>query len=205
MKRGLKIASIAALVAATWVFAAPYLATLLIVERPLANADAIIVLSGSAVYTERTRKAAELYKNGVAPLIFITNDASRAGWSEAERTNPTFVDLENRDLIAKGVPPDAIKVLAGEVRGTNQEAEVLASEIDARPLRSILIVTSAYHSRRAFWIFNKTLVGKGVEVGIEHAPTGDRTPEPGGWWLKARGWQMVAGEYVKSVGYWVFY
>lgn len=204
-KRGVKIVLIAIIIVAAWIIAAPYLATYLIVEKPLANADAIIVLSGSAVYQERTRKAAELYKQGIAPLIFVTNDAARAGWSEADHANPPFVDLERRELIANGVPPDAIKLLDGEVLGTNQEANVLAAEIDARPLRSVLIVTSAYHSRRALWIFNKTLAGKGVDVGIEHAPTGDRTPTPGTWWLKPRGWPMVAGEYVKFVGYWMFY
>lgn len=205
MKRGIKILLIAAAIATAWVVAAPYLATYLIVEKPLVNADAIIVLSGSAVYQERTRKAAELYKQGFAPLVFITNDAARAGWSAADQANPQFVDLERRELIAAGVSPDAIKVLDGEVRGTNQEADALAAEIDARPLRSVLIVTSAYHSRRAYWVFSKTLAAKGVEIGIEHAPTGDRTPRPETWWLHARGWQMVAGEYVKSVGYWIFY
>ena len=111
MKRWLKLSLIAAALIAAWVIIAPVFATYLIVEKPLANADAIIVLSGSAVYQERTRKAAELYKQGIAPLIFVTNDVSRAGWSEAEHTNPMFVDLEKRDLIAHGVPPDAIRML----------------------------------------------------------------------------------------------
>lgn len=205
MRRGVKLVLITAILLTVWVLAAPLLAIWLIVEKPLEHADAIIVLSGSAVYQERTKKAAELYKQGVAPIIFVTNDAARAGWSAADHTNPPFVDLERRELIANGVPPDAIRLLAGEVLGTNQEADVLAAEIDEHPLASILVVTSAYHSRRALWTFDRIIASHGVEVGIAHAPTGDRTPNPGFWWLHPRGWQMVAGEYVKFIGYWIFY
>jgi hypothetical protein len=44
-----------------------------------------------------------------------------------------------------------------------------------------------------------------VKIGIESAPTGQQTPPPFYWWLTARDWQMVAGEYVKSLYYWVCY
>lgn len=205
MNRRLKVLLSFVVLAAGWVVIAPSLATWLIVEKPLTNADAIIVLSGSAVYKERTRKAAELYKLGVAPRVFITNDGQRAGWSQSERTNPPYVELEQRELIANGVFPDAITVLPGEVSGTDQEAEALASEIEVRPIKSLLIVTSAFHTRRALRTFDKILAGKGVEIGIEHAPLGEQTPNAAYWWLTPRGWQMVAGEYVKSAVYWVFY
>lgn len=205
MKRGISTVVIAAVLIGAWTAVAPFFANFLIVEKPLEHADAIIVLSGSAVYQERVRRAAELYKQGIAPLVFITNDASRAGWSETEHTNPPFVDLERRALVANGVPPDAIRLLDGEVRGTIEEARVLSTEIDARPLSSLLIVTSAYHSRRALWTFDRVLSGRGVNIGIEHAPTGERTPRPTFWWLTLRGWPMVAGEYVKFIWYWTFY
>ncbi|MDQ3087259.1 MAG: YdcF family protein [Acidobacteriota bacterium] len=70
--------------------------------------------------------------------------------------------------------------------------------------KPILIVTSAYHSRRALWTFEKVFATEDVKIGIESAPTGQQTP-PFYWWLTARGWQMVAGEYVKSLYYWVCY
>ena len=63
----------------------------------------------------------------------------------------------------------------------------------------------AYHSRRALWTFEKVFATEDVEIGIESAPTGQQTPPPFYWWLTARGWQMVAGEYVKSLYYWVCY
>jgi uncharacterized SAM-binding protein YcdF (DUF218 family) len=188
-----------------WVVMAPHLADHLIVEKPLDQADAIIVLSGSAVYKERTRKAAELYEQDVAPLVFITNDGERAGWSQREQTNPPYIALEQRELIANGVMPDAIVVLPGVVSGTDQEAQAIKDELDRKQIKSLLIVTSAYHTRRALRTFEKILADKNVEIGIAHPPAGVTTPDPNYWWLSPSGWQMVAGEYVKSAVYCFYY
>ena len=205
MPRRLKILIPLATAIVIWMVIAPFLATHLIVEKPLGHADAMIVLSGAAVYKERTRKAAELYKQGVAPRIFITDDGDRAGWSQSERTNLPFVELEQRELIANGVMPDAIAVLPGQVFGTDREAKAFADEISARPVSSVVIVTSAYHSRRALRTFEKILASKNIEIGIAHAPTGEQTPNPNYWWLVPRGWQVVAWEYVKSAVYYAYY
>ena len=187
-----------------WIVVAPLLATWLIVQKPLAHADAIIVLSGSAVYKERTQKAAELYKQGVAPRIFITDDGEHAGWSRTEKTNPPFVELEQRELVANGVDPAAITVLPGQVSGTDQEAKALLKEINDRPLSSVLIVTSAYHSRRALRAFERMFAGKGIKLGIDPADPGEDSPSFAYWWLSSLGWRTVAGEYVKSVVYWAY-
>ena len=205
MNRKLKFALAAAVVLAVWALIAPSLANYLIVERPLPNADAIIVLSGSAAYKERTQKAAELYKRGVAPRIFITNDGGRAGWSRDERKNSPYVELEQRELIANGVAPDAITVLPGEVFGTDDEATVLAAAIEVNPIHSLVIVTSAYHTRRALRTFEKILGGKGVDIGIEHASIGESNPKPEFWWLRLSGCQTVGAEYLKSAVYWAYY
>jgi uncharacterized SAM-binding protein YcdF (DUF218 family) len=188
-----------------WVVFAPYLAEALIVEKPLEKADAILVLGGSAVYIERTRRAAEIYKQGVAPKVLLTNDGERAGWSRKERTNIPYVELARRALVAQGVPEEAIDILPGEVTGTDWEARRLLADLERNGVRSVLLVTSAYHTRRALWTFEKFLSGKGVEFGVEHPPAGDQTPAPGAWWLSRRGWGMVGGEYVKSAVYWAYY
>jgi uncharacterized SAM-binding protein YcdF (DUF218 family) len=193
------------IVAGLWLICAPYIAELLIVNKPLEKADAIMVLGGSAVYIERTRKAAELYRQGIAPKILLTNDGERAGWSKKEQTNPPYVELARRALLAQGVPEEGIEILPGEVTGTDWEARRLLADLDNNPVRSVLLVTSAYHSRRALWTFEKFLAGKGVEFGVVYAPAGDQTPAPGTWWLSGQGWSMVGGEYVKSAVYWAYY
>ena len=206
MKRRLiKVGGVAMILTAVWALIAPSLANYLIVEKPLDHADAMIVLSGSAVYKERAKKAAELYKQGVASRILITDDGAHAGWTRDERTNLPFVELEQRELIANGVLPDSIAVLPGKVSGTDDEAKALAAEIAARPMGTVLIVTSGYHTRRALKTFERILAGAHIEIGITGVPPGDQTPNPNDWWLQRRGWQTVAGEYVKSAVYYFYY
>ena len=205
MRRGLYALMFIAGFLVVWALVAPWLATRLIVERPLEKADAIIVLSGSYLYKERTRKGAELYNRGVAPRIFITNDGERGGWMKNEQTNVPYLELEKRELVGAGVPAEAITVLNEIVTGTDEEAKELSKNLDPYSIKSVVVVTSAYHSRRSLWTFDRILAGRDVTVGLEHAGMTDRTPNPNYWWLQLRGWQFVAGEYVKSLVYWTYY
>ena len=184
-----------------WILFAWFLAENLIVEKPLEKADAILILSGSSVYLERTQKAALVYKQGVAPRVLLTDDGGRAGWLRAEQRNPKFVELARNNLIARGVPPENIEILAAQVSGTIDEAEALRVKIKQANWKSILIVTSAYHTRRSLWTFEKILEDENVQIGIVSPPTGEQTPPPFYWWLTMKGWSSVAAEYVKIVYY----
>lgn len=199
-----KLSIIVLVLFAVWIIGAPLLANNLIVSKPLEKADAILVLSGSLVYKERTYKAAELYKKGVSRKIILNDDGGRGGWSQKERRNPPFVDLAKRELMLHGVLETDIEVLTDEVTGTIWEAKNLEKRIDKENWKSVLLVTSAYHTSRSLWVFQQ-VVGGDVKIGIESSPTGEETPPPWTWWLSARGWQVVAGEYVKFVLYWVYY
>lgn len=190
-----------------WILLAPCLATLLIVEKPLARADAIFVLSGSAAYIERNQKAAALYRRGVAPKIFLTDDGVKGGWDKKERRNPFYVERARWELMGQGVPEDAIEVLPGTVEGTEDEAKLFAEAAREKDLKSVLLVTSAYHTRRTFWTFENSAKKNdlAIEIGIESPPTGQQTPPPFYWWATATGWRVVGAEYVKIVYYWFFY
>lgn len=202
-----KISVVILAVFLVWIFAAPFLAEFLIVEKPLEKADAILVLGGSSVYIERTQKAAILYKKGVAPKIFLTDDGGKAGWSQSEQRNPPFVDLARKSLIEQEIPAEAIEILMPQVSGTIDEAEVLQKKAVEENLKSVVIVTSVYHTRRALWVFEKVFIKNKTEtkIGIETATPGQQTPAPSFWWISPRGWSMVAGEYVKTLYYWLYY
>ena len=190
-----------------WIFVAPFLATFLITEKSLERADAIFVFGGSSVYIERTSKAAELYKNNVSNKIFLTDDGGRGGWSSAEQRNPAFVELAKSELIKQGVPAENIETLQPTVDGTFDEAKVLAATVNEKNLKSVLLVTSTYHTRRAFWISEKVLRENNseTEIGIVSPEAGVKTPSPENWWLSPNGWSSVGGEYLKMIVYWLFY
>ena len=177
----------------------------LIVSAPLNSADAIVVLSGSSTYVERTRKAAELYRQGRAPLVLLTDDHMRGGWSTVLQRNPYFVERATDELIEQGVPAEKIRVVPGLAASTHAEAVLLKDYTTAQGLRSILVVTSAYHSRRALRRMRGSFDGTGMTIGLEPVPPGWQTPAPAFWWLQHGGWRSVGIEYVKLIYYWLRY
>jgi len=186
-----------------WPVVAWIAARSLIVTVDLPTADAIVILSGSSTYVERTHKAAELYNEGRAPLVVLTDDNTRGGWSSSEQRNPYFVERAHAELIKQGVPPDKIRVAPGVAASTHSEASIIRDYAISHGLRSVLVVTSAYHSRRAFRSLQQSFAGTGTLIGI--APTLPQTPAPSLWWLHLEGWRSVAVEYVKVVYYRVRY
>ncbi|MBA3356873.1 MAG: YdcF family protein [Pyrinomonadaceae bacterium] len=190
---------------AAWCVFAWGAARLLIVHAELPRADVAVVLGGSSAYEERTRWAAQFWSAGRATEIIVTNDGQRGGWSNAEQRNPFFVERAVAELERAGVPRASVVVLSELVTGTHDEAILIRRYVEDRKLRSVLIVTSPYHSRRALWTMRKVFAGSGVKIGLVTPPPGQQTPAPTTWWLHVRGWSTVAGEYVKLVYYWRFH
>lgn len=178
-------------------------AQLLIVKSDLASPDAIVVLSGSATYIERTDWAARLYKEGRAPVVILTNDSLITGW-DGQR-NPYFYELAAKELQKRGVPAERIQIVSDIVSGTYEESLGVRDYATTHKLKRLLIVTSAYHSRRALWSMRHACQGSGIEVGIESPAPGWQTPSPWLWWSRRWGWRVVAGEYVKMIYYWTKY
>ena len=121
------------------------------------RADAIVCLGGSVniatnlsdhveLYTsaDRVWQAAKLYKAGKAPKIFVT------GQSTARAARMLLMDF--------GVPESAITLLE-DARNTEEEAKAIAALL---PSARVLVVTSAFHMRRAKLMFEK--YAKGVKV-----------------------------------------
>jgi uncharacterized SAM-binding protein YcdF (DUF218 family) len=180
-------------------------AKLLIVTAPLPHADVIVIMAGSATFKERTHHAAELFHAGRAPRIVLTNDNQKGGWSVDEQRNIPFQELAARYLRREGVPAAAIETIPTPVDGTYQETQMLREYAATKDIHSMLIVTSAYHSRRALWTLNRTFSPYGTVIGLDSVPPGNQVPGPAIWWLYPRGWQLVPGEYVKFIYYRLVY
>lgn len=167
----------------------------LVEDDPLQRADAIVVLAGS--YPDRILEAAALYRDGWAPRIILCREPENAGFRKLRDLGvrvPRPFELNRTVAEQMGVPADAITVLDRPAASTVSEADVVLAEVLARGYRSILLVTSKYHSHRAGLIY-RHLAGDHVAVVVRAARDDDFQPE--GWWRDRASARRVAIEYQK--------
>jgi uncharacterized SAM-binding protein YcdF (DUF218 family) len=177
------------------------LASFLVVDQELQPADLIFLLNGE----EETRPfyAAELYERGLAPRIAI----ARAENSPAVQAGvfPNATDVTLGILRQRGMPERDIAVLIvpGGVTSTRDEAAALRQYVDERDIQRIILVTSAFHTRRSRWIFRKELAGSPVMLQVAAAPHWGFDTQS--WWTDERGLIALANEYIKLIYYWLKY
>lgn len=192
-------------VIALWPLVAWLAARFLIVKSELSQADAIVVLSGPGTYIERTEWAAKLYRERRAPLVVVSNEGLLSGWSASDDRNLYFHELAARRLEQHGVSAKDLRVVSDIGSGTYQESLRLCDYAATEKLNRILIVTSAYHSRRALWSIQRACKDKPIQIGMDSPSPGWQTPAPASWWLHKSGWRLVAAEYVKMAYYRLHY
>ena len=159
-----------------------------VIEDPLDKADALIVLSDDNFYADRATRAAELFREGKAPLVVASG----------RRLRPTagIAELMQHDLVERGVPKDKILRFPQEGDSTQEEAEALAKLAKTKKWQRAIIVTSNYHTRRARYIFRRVFP-QGIEVLVASARDGDFDPES--WWEKRKSTKVFMREIAGMV------
>lgn len=146
------------------------------------KADALIVLGGEPL--ARPTEAARLYKEGVAPKVFVT------GLGDAAR---------NRQILTSAGVPAARIVTESKSTTTYENALLLKPLLEAAKVRSALIVTSPFHTRRALATFRKVMPD--ISFGVTDASIG--------WWGRPEGRgdvnRFAAIEFLKTAEYWLLY
>lgn len=173
----------------------------LILRKEISNPDAIVVLAGSSTYRERARFAAQLFNERRGTTVVLTNDGLMGGYSATEDRNPFFVERMAAELRRLGVPSSQIRIIPVLVANTGEEALVVKDYAEKNSLRSILLVTTPYQSRRALFTFARVFQGSQIEIGIDAPPPGEQSPRPAFWWTRILGWKLVPGEYLKIMYY----
>ena len=156
-----------------------------VIDEPAAHADAILLLSDDNFYADRATRAAEMIRHGVAPVVVASGRRLRPSAGIAE--------LQEHDLIERGVPKDKIIRFPHEAESTLEEAAALARLCSERRFRSVIVVTSNYHARRARYIFHKVFP-PGIAVSVAGARDGDFDPDH--WWEKRKSEVLFAHEIV---------
>ena len=155
-----------------------------IVEDADSKADALIVLSDDNFYADRATRAAELFREGKAPIVVASGRRLRPMAGIAE--------LMEHDLVERGVPKDKIVRLAHDADNTQEEAEALTKLAAQRKWHSVIVVTSNYQTRRARYIFHRVFP-QGIEVRVASAHDGDFDPQH--WWEKRKSVKRLTMEF----------
>jgi uncharacterized SAM-binding protein YcdF (DUF218 family) len=164
------------------------LGSYLVLDQPAVKADAVVVLGGDE-FGMRTIKAAQLVEDGYAPYVLLSGP-------------PILLARESELMLAfavkQGYPASIFQQYPHEANSTREEAAALAPELRRRGVRSILLVTSNYHSRRATHLFHE--IAPWLVVETVDAPDAYFTPST--WWKTRRGRKTFALEWLKTVATW---
>jgi uncharacterized SAM-binding protein YcdF (DUF218 family) len=169
----------------------------LVVDDSPRPAEILFLLNGD--YNTRPFQAARLYQQGLAPRIVIARVEGQPADVLGLVQNETSISVAVMEKL--GVPADKILILEvpGGVTSTYDEAVVLRDYVRQNSIHSVLLVTSAFHTRRARWIVTRELAGLPVTLEVSAVPYGgfDAT----NWWRSENGLIALNNEYIKLFYY----
>jgi len=142
-----------------------------VVEDPLQQSDALLLLGDDNFFADRATRASELYRQKLAPAIVASG----------RRLRPTagIAELMEHDLIERGVPKDRVIRFPHDADNTREEAQALRALVTEKNWRSVIVVASNYHTRRTRYIFQR-IFPESVSVRVASARDGEFDPEH--WW-----------------------
>jgi uncharacterized SAM-binding protein YcdF (DUF218 family) len=152
-------------------------------------ADAIVAVSGGDT-AARAGEAIKLYKNGWAPLLIFSGAAQ-------DKSGPSNASVMRSQAEASGVPAKDI-LIEENSNTTAQNASETKNIFTENQINRVILVTSAYHQRRASLEFNKR---SGNQIQIVNHPVAHDKQWSGAWWLTPIGWWLSLGELVKIISF----
>lgn len=156
-----------------------------------ATADVIVAVSGGDT-SARTQQAIDLYEAGWAPYLVFSGAAR-------DKTGPSNAEAMRREAIESGVPENAIIIEElGET--TRQNAENTQDIVTRYEIDSVILVTSAYHQRRASLEFEKRA---NDQVDLRNYPVSNDNQWSGLWWVTPGGWVLALSEFLKIMIFYV--
>lgn len=173
-------------------------------EDPLEKSDVIVVLVGGT--PAREIEAADLFEAGYAPRLVLTAEPPRKSVAVLRSRGirvPSPLDERLRYLAELGVPRDAITVMRDPVSSTFQEAELISDWVQRRGHRSVILVTSGFHTARARWVFLRAFADTGVTLRVR--PDSLEPFQPDRWWTDRIMLRNGLFEWQKLVFYRVWY
>jgi uncharacterized SAM-binding protein YcdF (DUF218 family) len=155
------------------------------------KADAIVAISGGDT-TARANEAIRLYQNGWASKLIFSGAAQ-------DTSGPSNAEVMQQIALDAGVPVSSI-IIEEEGKTTKENAENTQDIFQQNEITSVILVTSAYHQRRASLEFNKRAAGT---VQVRNHPVATDKQWSGLWWMTPTGWYLAVTEFFKIVAFYV--
>lgn len=153
--------------------------------------DAIVAVSGGDT-SARTSEAIKLYKRGWADTLVFSGAAQ-------DTTGPSNAEAMRRQAVADGVPEAAI-IVEELSQNTRENAAETHALLEEQGIGNVILVTSAYHQRRASLEF-KTHMGESVEI-FNH-PVANDNQWSQLWWMTPVGWWLALSELFKISAFYI--
>lgn len=151
------------------------------------HVDAIIAVSGGDT-PARTSMAVRLYEAGWSSTLIFSGAAQ-------DQSGPSNAAAMKAQAEGQGVPVQSI-ITDDTSRTTAENASNIAQLSKRLSLKRVILVTSAYHQRRAFIEFSMAL---GPQVTILNHPVPYDNQWNHWWWLTPQGWWLAGGELIKVI------
>lgn len=149
----------------------------------LTKADLIVALGGE---TFRKKEAQKLFKEGYAKKVLFTG-----------------FDIERDDYKRYGFKDDEYIYPVKTAFNTYEEAISVKEVIKRFNIKSVIVVTAFYHSRRVSYIFKKLLEREGVKVIVY--PVFNKNFELKEWWKNRYLFKVVIIEWLGLLYYHIEY
>lgn len=156
------------------------------------------------VLQDRTLALAELYKLGkVDSVVYAKTKDTDFKYLDSLGINVCRdTDKINLALIKLGIPSKKIIQLESQNRSSIDEANVLRNYLSVhQDINKVTLVTSSYHSRRAYLIVKNRLKSLNRSVTIDVYPNSFTNSNLKQWWKSKEDAVFVVTEYMKILSF----
>jgi uncharacterized SAM-binding protein YcdF (DUF218 family) len=180
----------------------PYMGSWLVKDDALQPADAMVMLMGSV--SDRVLEVFHVYEAGYAQLLLLPEPGRMNTVLQHEYGIgiPINADIAHDALLELGVPHEHIIVLPWGTSSTKDEAMAVRTYLENHSdIRSVILVTSASHSRRASMIFQREFRKLDHDVQLISRPSRYSSFQARGWYRHRESTKAVIYEYIKTAAW----
>ena len=162
----------------------PFFAEFQRIERHSNQVDALIVLGGGN--GNRIRHAYDLYLQGVSDTFVLTGNATPYFLTDDISLMSEYLLFLDENI--------SHVYIEGQSQSTLDHAIFLEPYVKKFQWKKVMIITSAFHSRRAYFVFKKRWSNLGVDVFVSGA---EDHVEVKSWWKHYEMTETVLSEWFR--------